>query len=414
MKIAIIGSGGREHALAMACAKSLVCTSVVVIPGNPGMLNHDKISISAESIENYVITKPVNLVIIGPEDMLASGLSDRLRAKSINVFGPSQAAAMLESSKIFSKLMMRESGVVTADFKSANNEQEAQKAIEELIDDSGIVLKADGLASGKGVIVCDNKKQAFEAANTLLQKFGSPLLIEKKVRGKEVSAMYLCLEEEVVCLGFACDHKRLLDADRGPNTGGMGTFSPVKWIDQSMSNRIESEVIRPILKNMKLRGTPFCGMLFAGLMIDQETINVLEFNVRFGDPETQALLPRLEWDAASMLDAVARSDKESFKQQKIIEKNMACVHVVKASLGYPEKPILGKTIRLQTLPQNVDLYFAGVKKQDDSLVTNGGRVLGLSALAATFSEARELAYDSLHVADFDDAIFRRDIGVSHD
>lgn len=414
MKIAIIGSGGREHALAMAMAESPASTSVIVVPGNPGMLSNEKISISSTPIKDLVKEITIDLVVVGPEAPLAEGIVDDLQAMGINVFGPTKSAAMLESSKIFSKQMMLEAGVPTAEFKVANNQKEAIAAINELADQSGIVLKADGLASGKGVVVCDNKEAAIDASLVLFEKYQGPLLIEKRVKGIEVSALFLCLDKEFLCLGSACDHKRLLDNDKGPNTGGMGTFSPVPWLSKELLNRIESEVITPTLNLMETRRTPFRGMLFAGLMIDGDKINVLEFNVRFGDPETQAILPILEWDAVVAFNSVATGDSSAFKKLSIKPTSESCVHVVKASSGYPERPILGRKISVKALPENSRVYFAGVKALEENLVTNGGRVLGVSAVGADLKSARKLAYEAIENLDFDGAIYRRDIGVRHD
>lgn len=414
MKIAIIGSGGREHALAMAIAESQASTSVVVVPGNPGMLTDKKISISSTPVKDLVAETAIDLVVVGPEAPLAEGIVDELQALGVKVFGPSKLAAQLESSKIFSKQMMLEAGVPTAEFRIANNHQEAIMAINELIDQSGIVLKADGLASGKGVIVCDNKNEAIDASLVLFEKYRGPLLIEKRVKGIEVSTLFLCLDKEFLCLGSACDHKRLLDNDKGPNTGGMGTFSPVPWLSQELLIRIENEVIAPTLDIMYARRIPFRGMLFAGLMIDGNQINVLEFNVRFGDPETQAILPILEWDAVSAFDSVARGDIEAFKQLVINPTKKSCVHVVKASSGYPEKPVLGQTINLEEMPAKARVYYAGVKSSDSKLVTSGGRVLGVSAVGADLKCARKLAYEAIEKVDFAGAIYRRDIGVRHD
>lgn len=414
MNIVLIGSGGREHALAMALANSPSAEKITVIPGNPGMLMHEKISISKTPIIEFVQTNKVELVIIGPEAPLAQGLSDELRSMGLNVFGPTKSAAKLESSKIFAKEIMSAANVPTAKYSIAMNFDEAKQAIGTICDESGVVLKADGLASGKGVVVCDDATQAIAAAKELLNKYDGPLLIEKKVFGREMSALYLCLDEFSVCLGSACDHKRLLDNDQGPNTGGMGTYSPVPWLTNKLNHRIQDEVITPVLRKMKENGTPFSGMLFAGLMIDGEELNVLEFNVRFGDPETQAILPRIEWDAAEVLYSIAISDRERFLSSTIKQKMMSCVHVVKASAGYPEKPQLGKPIKVGEVLADSQLYFAGVELEDGKLLTSGGRVLGVSALADNLGLARNKAYACLENINFEGAIYRRDIGAGHD
>lgn len=410
MNILIIGSGGREHALATAIAESIDSTKVVVTPGNPGMLTHEKIetaTVSRDEMVDFIKHYNISLVVIGPEAALADGLSDLLRANNIAVFGPSQKASQLESSKIYCKEILGNANVPTSDYLVGKNYSEVISAIDELIDDRGIVLKADGLASGKGVVVCKTREQAALAANNLLEKYSQNILVEKVVTGKEVSAMYLCLGTEFISLGFACDHKRLLDNDLGPNTGGMGAYSPVPWLDQQLKDRIASKVIRPVLIEMKKQDRLFSGVLFAGLMIDHDDLNVLEFNVRFGDPETQTILPLLDWDALHALKSVANEDDEAFSKLKIIHKELCSVHVVKASQDYPENPILNRVIQLQN---SSNLYFAGVRSENNQLVTSGGRVLGATGLGASFSLARGNAYRSLNQVHFKGAQFRSDIG----
>ena len=414
MKVAIIGSGGREHALAQALAKSSKTDEIMVLPGNPGMLTHPKIMINQKSIQEIIKDAAIDLVVIGPEAPLAAGLSDELRKSGVKVFGPSQAAAMLETSKIFSKEIMRKAKIPTADFKTAENYAQAVAAVDALIDKNGIVLKADGLASGKGVVVCDDRASALVAIKMIFEKYQGLILIEKRLYGRELSALFLCLDNDYRCLGTACDYKRLLNRDQGPNTGGMGAYSPVHWMDKKRLNKIENEVVDPILKQMGMRGDFFQGMLFVGLMIDNDQMNVLEFNVRFGDPETQAILPRLEWDAFEALYAVANQDVESFKQLKITQRQQTCVHVVKASRGYPEQPEIGKQIKLGSMLENTDLYFGGVRSEAERLVTNGGRVLGVSAIGKNLEQARELAYEGIHHMAFEGAIYRSDIGEDHD
>jgi len=276
-----------------------------------------------------------------------------------------------------------------------------------------VVVKADGLASGKGVVVCKTFEEALLATQQLFRKYGGPLLVEKRVRGQEVSALFLCLEENFLCLGHACDHKRLHDYDLGPNTGGMGTYSPVPWLNTQHKKMIEERVVKPTLRQMKRDGMPFCGVLFVGLMIDQDDFNVLEYNVRFGDPETQALLPRLEWDAVNAFTAIAQKDHDAFSKIKIIEKPIACVHVVKASEGYPEQPIVGRNILMSDQLERSKVFFSAVKSQSDRvhLQTNGGRVFGVSGIGTDLKMAREDAYLMLQKITFEGEVFRRDIGA---
>lgn len=410
MNVLIIGSGGREHALALAVADSTKCTQVIVGPGNPGMLTNEKISIREiedDELISFVHSQMIDLVVIGPEAPLAQGLSDQLRSHNIKVFGPSKSAARLEASKIFCKQILAGAKIKTADFLFSSDLEGIEKAIQNLTDDKGVVLKADGLASGKGVMVCKNTFEANQAAKQLLHKYPGQILVESLLKGREVSAMYLCNGTDYIALGEACDHKRLLDNDEGPNTGGMGAYSPVPWLNKKLQGRIASEVIEPTLKQMQKIGCPFTGLLFAGLMIDGDDINVLEFNVRFGDPETQTLLPRLNWDALEALYAVACGDDMAFKKLKITQKKMSCVHVVKASAGYPEKPVLGDEITLINSPQ---VYFAGVKTEGLKLVTSGGRVLGVTGVSETIEQARTKAYELLNKANFTGSQFRSDIG----
>ncbi len=410
MNILIIGSGAREHALAMEIAQNDDSKKVIVSPGNPGMKTHEKIEvllISENELPEYCKHFNIGLVVIGPEAPLANGLSDQLRQHNITVFGPSRDAAQLEASKDFCKRALTNANIASAKYLVANNVEETNQAINELFDEDGIVLKADGLASGKGVVVCRTKDHAFKAGKLLLEKFNQKIIVEKVVQGKEVSAMYLCLGTNFIPLGFACDHKRLLDDDLGPNTGGMGAYSPVPWLNEKLKVRIDNEVIKPILAEMTKQNCTFNGLLFAGLMIDKEYINVLEFNVRFGDPETQTVLPLLNWNIVKALKSVAENDLTTFINLKITTNNKFSVHVVKASEGYPDSPILNREIDIKNSPQ---LYFAGVKLENEQLLTNGGRVLGATGIGDSFDYARKQAYEYLDSVTFDGAQFRSDIG----
>ncbi len=433
-KILIIGSGGREHAIATKLSQSSLVSAVFVCPGNPGMLkNNSGIQIKNLAADdsigllNFAIEENIALTIVGPEASLSLGIVDLFVSHNRIIVGPTKAASLLETSKAYAKTVMNKAMVPTAGYSEFFD---AESAINSILSSSEekMVVKCDGLAAGKGVIVCQNKIEALQAVNALMKEnlLGTNIdhiIIEEFLEGVEVSAFALCDGETFTFLGTACDHKRLRDGDLGPNTGGMGVYSPASVFSAEDELWVNEKVFAPMLKTMKEFGTPFSGILFAGLMKTNSGYKVLEFNVRFGDPETQVLLPLIKEDLLPWFMAAATGSitslQKKLSRQNPIKLNLKGVHVVMAAFGYPGtegvKVRAGDEIRIDQnfrLNQNEFLFYAGVAKSliNDSLVTSGGRVLGITVLNETISKARFDAYDLIQKIQFEGAQFRRDIG----
>lgn len=416
MKVLIIGSGGRESAIAWKVSQSDLVNEVVVSPGNPGMKSlSDKISLHTpnESLKQYVSLKP-DLVIIGPEAYLADGLTDFFDEHSIPVVGPSKAAAVIESSKVFCKEIFLEADIPTARHVVVKSMDEAASIIEKW-NRTGMVVKADSLAQGKGVIVCDNKEEALEAArgffdgSYLGRKMGT-LILEEKLNGPEISAFALCDGEDFLYLGSASDYKRLLDNDEGPNTGGMGTVSPSPLLNEEDEQWIKENIFSPALRTMKIRGIPFKGFLFVGLMKTKKGFYALEFNVRMGDPETQSLFPCIESDLVPhFLKAAQGSLKESS-----IERKGNAVHVVLSAEGYPgvQGQLIkkGDAVKVESLSQDAFFFPAGVAEKDGVLLTNGGRICGITVVGESLKNIIPKVYSEINKVQFKGAHYRRDIG----
>jgi len=433
MKILIIGSGGREHALAHCVSKSNLVSRIVVCPGNPGMMSTlpglECKAIAATNVEGlveYALAEKFDLTIVGPEASLSLGIVDVFEKNGLAIVGPTLAASQLESSKAFAKNIMKKAHVPTAAYAEFFEVESALHWISKF-EHEKMVVKCDGLAQGKGVIVCQTKDEATNAVRALmLDKFLGEnidhIIIEEFLEGVEVSAFALCDGHTFSFLGTACDHKRLLDGDEGPNTGGMGTYAPARCLDRTDEKWIEEKIFAPMIETMKKEGIPFSGILFAGLMkTPNKSWQVLEFNVRFGDPETQVLLPLLNEDLVPWLMAAASHSLESF-QQKIerkntLRKNKHAIHVVMAAHGYPGtegmKVRAGDKIEFTNFrPGEFDsLYFAGVEMKDQTFYTKGGRILGLTTLAEDPETARLNVYAKLEAIHFDGAQFRHDIGA---
>jgi phosphoribosylamine--glycine ligase len=436
LNILIIGSGGREHALAWKLAQSTRVDEIFVAPGNGGTVweghEGDPISIYHPSSTNLEIAEldfpalikaakecDVKLVVVGPEAPLAAGIVDAFAGSGIPIFGPTREAAKLEGSKAFSKALMRESGVPTADFEVVGDLETALAWLERPTFDTsnGLVVKADGLAAGKGVIVCDTLPEARDAVREMFSgAFGSAgqtVLLEERLVGPEVSVLAFCDGETVASMPPARDHKRIFDGDRGPNTGGMGAFCPVLGLEPDFQQTVQHTVLEPIVQAMKSRGTPYQGVLYAGLMLTPKGLRVLEFNARFGDPEAQVILPLLESDLSEILEACALG-RLAEVAPSIRWRDGACVTVVVASRGYPASAEKGTKIvldaKLETPSRTV--FHAGTALRDGQLVTNGGRVLAVSAWAEDFDAASALAYDGLSGVQFDGMQFRTDIGLT--
>lgn len=409
-KIVVVGKGGREHALAAKLRESSDVRELWVCPGNPGMEKMGIRCANAESpadIEKFCLAHGVNLVVVGPEAAILSDLKSRLESKNIPVFAPTPNVAKLESSKAFCKEVLEKSGVLTARWNLTMTKEQALKEIQNHDFSEPIVVKADGLAAGKGVWVCESKAKAEEAIEVLGSSYGYPLLIEECLIGKELSAFALCDGQDFVVLGTACDYKRITPDPFSANTGGMGAYSPCDFISPEDERNIQ-DIFAKTLKYLSSQGLPYQGFLFAGLMKTAKGLYVLEYNVRMGDPETQALMPRLQTDLAKLITSAVQHE---LKNQICELTDQASVHVVAVSQGYPQtQMLLGNPVMYPMHGTKSRLYFAGVGEKAGNLVNTGGRVLGMTALANTKDEARKLAYDDLRKVSYEGIYFREDIG----
>ncbi len=413
-KIIVLGKGGREHALAKHLSQSPFIKEVYVIPGNPGIegTKFKSINISKEEIVSFCKAKEINYVVIGPEDLLSDGLTDELQKNQIPVASPSKAASLLEASKAFAKDFMEKFNIPTALYKNFKNKDLALNYIEEL-DSEKIVVKLSGLAAGKGVVLCHSKDEAKRAVNELSPN-NEELVIEEFLEGREFSYFALCMGENYKILGTACDYKRLNDNDLGPNTGGMGCYSPTYWLNATDEQLIKESIVERTLMGMKEEGRSFTGTLFIGIMMTSDGPKVLEYNVRFGDPETQTILPRLKSNIHPILEAMAYGDVKKFNNSNISFSPLSSVHIVKAAKGYPglrgEKIEKDQPISISKNKELSELYFAGVKKENNQFLTNGGRVLGMTTLANTLDNAKKMAYNNIEYCKFLGEQFRGDIG----
>ena len=417
MNVLLLGSGGREHALAQVLRKSPILNRIFVAPGNPGIEKLAKsvvlVSDDHAAIAAFCKRQAIDLVVIGPETPLVEGLADSLAAEEIKAFGPSEDAAMLEGSKSFAKKICEIFAIPTAAY-ARFNEADAAKAY---LRDKGapIVVKADGLAAGKGVVVAETIAEAETAIDAMFAgafgEAGNTILLEEKLIGEEVSFFALCDGKHAVALGSAQDHKRLGEGDTGPNTGGMGAYSPVPFMDAAMNERVMAEIVRPLVAGMAELERPFVGVLFVGLMLTAEGPKVIEFNVRFGDPEAQALLPRLEQDLLPLLKACA---DENLPEAQLTLSDQSTVTVVLAAKGYPENPEKGSEIRgLDKVEEmeGVIVTHAGTRREGQKLLADGGRVLNITGIGATLEEARARAYAAIDAIDWPEGYCRRDIGA---
>ena len=418
MKILLIGSGGREHALAWKMARSPRVQKVFVTPGNGGTANQKN-----EGIENLPISdlqeladfakrEQIALTVVGPEAPLAAGIVDVFRNQGLRIFGPTQLAAQLESSKDFSKAFMKRHGIPTADYRTFSNASEAHNYIDQK--GAPIVIKADGLAAGKGVVVAMSLPEAHMAVDMMLSdnklgNAGARVVIEEFLIGEEASFIVLVDGKNVVPLATSQDHKRLHDGDQGPNTGGMGAYSPAPVVTPEIHARAMREVIMPTVLGMKADGIPYTGFLYAGLMISPDgRIKTLEFNCRMGDPETQPIMARLESDLVNALDKAidGKLDEVELKWDRRI-----ALGVVLAAHQYPDTPRSGDRISGIPAPTNDQIVFhAGTKLHDGNLLTSGGRVLCVVGLADTVKAAQQKAYSAVEQIHFDGMQYRKDIG----
>ena len=426
MKLLVIGGGGREHSLCWKLAQSPRVTEVIACPGNPGIGLEPKVRCvparDFSALAEFCRAENVQFAVVGPDQALADGATDTLEAAGIPTFGPTQAAARIESSKAFAKDVMRAAGIPTAAYHTFSDLPAAQDFLRSVEWGTGWVVKADGLALGKGVVVAYSREQALAAAEEMLSgkavgAAGKTLVIEERLEGIEVSGFYLCDGKFAARLGYACDYKRIFDGNLGPNTGGMGAYSPADWLPPGFAESVEVQVVYPLLRELERRGTPFKGTLFVGLMSTRRGPKVIEFNARFGDPETQALFPLIDEDLLPWLEACRNGKLQQMPSPEVRMKNLASVHVVMAAAGYPASPRKGDAIFFpaELLPSDsrnngLKLFFAGVTGTGKAFFTNGGRVLGLTAVANTREEARRKAYDGADLIRFADAQRRGDVG----
>jgi len=417
MKILIIGSGGREHALAWKSSQDKNVSEVFVSPGNAGTALESKTTNinldleNFESIKNFCKEQDIELVIIGPEQPLVQGLSDYLNNHGIKSFGPSKGAAQLEGSKTFSKDFFIKYGIPTASYASFDNFKDAHNHLKEI--DYPTVVKADGLAAGKGVIICQNEIEAENALESIFKdnafgNAGSRVVIEDFLEGEEASFIAVVSKDKIIPLATSQDHKAINDGDIGLNTGGMGAYSPAPIVTDELKVKIMDDVMVPTVNGLIAEEFPYLGFLYAGLMIKDGDIKVLEFNCRFGDPETQPILLRLESSLVELCLSAINDDLDAY-QIKWNEKH-SC-GVVIASDGYPESYESNKEVNIEEFEDiEMKLFHAGTKMQDEKIFTNGGRVFCATALGNDLKEAQEKAYNLVGKVNFDGAYFRKDIG----
>jgi phosphoribosylamine--glycine ligase len=417
MKVLIVGSGGREHCLAWKIAQSDRVKEIFCAPGNGGSANLAKnIYIAADDIKglcDFAKEKKIDLTVVGPEISLVKGLVDEFQRRRLKVFGPQQKLALLEGSKVFAKETMAKFSLPTADFGIFPNRLQAENYIRR--QGAPIVVKADGLAQGKGVFVCTSVEEACEALKIIMtdKKFGESgnrVVVERCLEGEEASILVFSDGKNMVPLASSQDHKRIYDGDRGANTGGMGAYSPAAAVTDVLRQKVDSEILQPLMRGLSSEGKIYMGMLYLGLMLTASGPKILEFNVRFGDPETQAILPRLKNDLVEVMLATIEG---SLDKVNLAWDSRACICVVLASGGYPRSYEKGKEIfglqRAAELPDTF-IFHAGTEKKKERYFTSGGRVLNVVALGESLKEAQARVYQAIEKINFEKMHFRRDIG----
>ena len=418
MNVLVIGNGGREHAIVQALKKSPKVDKIYAMKGNAGigelaeLVNVDYCDIKAvgEWVDSH---KEIDYTVIAPDDPLALGLADELESRGHRVFGPRKNAAIIEASKAFSKELMKKYNIPTAKYETFSDYGEAKKYVETC--DIPVVLKADGLALGKGVLICKTREEALDGLKEMMldKKFGSAgnkVVVEEFLEGPEVSALAFTDGKTIKPMITSCDHKRAYDHDEGLNTGGMGTFAPATFYGEKTAKEVMEKIMLPTMYAMNAEGRTFKGVLYFGLMKTKDGMKVIEYNSRFGDPETQVILPMLKTDLMEIFEAVT---DERLADIDIQWETGACVCVVLASGGYPESYEKGKEITIGCLDEGVTLCHAGTAKKDNKLVTSGGRVLGVCAKGESLEEARKKAYANVEKICFEKMHYRKDIGIKY-
>ncbi len=418
MKVLVIGSGGREHTLVWKITQSPKVSKVYCAPGNAGISKLARcVNIGADNIEelvDFVQKEKIDLTVVGPELPLSQGIVNEFNKQGLRIFGPSKEAAEIESSKVFSKYLLKKYHIPTANYEVFQNSKKALNYIQQQT--FPLVIKADGLAAGKGVFIVENLAEARDALNALMDEkqfgeAGRQVIIEEFLEGEEVSILAFCDGRTIVPMVSSQDHKKIFDNDQGPNTGGMGAYSPVPFYPDEFEKRVLEEILKPTVKGLQSEGREYRGVLYAGLVLTKEGPKVLEFNARFGDPETQVVLPRLKTDLVDILNAVIEG---SLHKINIKWEDNAAVCVVVASGGYPGRYQKDKVINgLERLEKMKDIiaFHAGTKFQDGKIVTSGGRVLGITAWDDTISKAKEKAYEGVEEIYFEDMYYRKDIAA---
>ena len=411
MNVLLIGSGGREHALAWKLAQSPKLAKLFAAPGNPGIADHATLvaldPADHRGVMDFCLKNSVELIVIGPEAPLVDGLADNLRTMGFCVFGPNRIPAQLEGSKGFTKDLCARHGIATARYVRASDRLAAEAALGDF--SLPVVIKADGLAAGKGVIIASTAQEAEEAVRTLYKASpGSGVVVEEFLQGEEVSFFALTDGETVLPFGSAQDHKRVGDGDTGPNTGGMGAYSPASILTPDLQERAMEEIVRPTVRAMAEAGTPFSGILYAGLMLTPDGPSLIEYNVRFGDPECQVLMMRLESDLLELMCATAKGKLAEADPPRF--SNDAALTVVTAANGYPGTPEKGGGINGLDAVTGATVFQAGTALASGKLVASGGRVLTVTATGETVGEAQAQAYRAVEAIDFPTGFYRHDIG----
>lgn len=417
MRVLVIGGGGREHALVWKIKQSPKVQEIFCAPGNAGTSEMaENVSIAADDIDGlleFAIEKDIGLTVVGPEQPLVKGIVDRFEEKGLRIFGPNARAAELEGSKSFSKDIMKKYGLPTAEYQTFTSAGAAEKYIQDK--NCPLVVKADGLAAGKGVLLCQTAEEALAAVDSIMQKksfgeAGDQIVVEEFLQGQEISVLAFSDGQTVLLMDSAQDHKAAFDGDKGPNTGGMGAYSPAQVFTETMRQKVRDKIMLPMVRAMQQEGRPYRGILYAGLMLTSTGPQILEFNARFGDPETQPLLVRMESDIVPLFEACIDG---TLDQCKLTWKNESSVCVVMAAKGYPNSYEKGKPIsglkEANALP-GVVVFHAGTKEQNEKVLTNGGRVLGVTATGEDTPTAIARAYQAVNKIKWKGIHYRKDIG----